>query len=675
MVADPSEQAVPPSSRRAPTTVFVAGSLAAVLIAGWLSLVTQPTALVSTAWWPAAGIALGMGLRIPRRYTWMLAVLVAAITLPLLLWAGRPLALAVALAVAGGIEMAVGALVLRGRSDTLPALASPRDLGRLLIAVLAAAVVYDMIGSAATYLVADSSQAWTRLVTAVPKHAAGMLLLAPLFMNLPGRPRQARLPEICAEVATVLGVTVFVFGFHPGMPLSFLPFIPLLWAAVRLSTRQLIWLMLGVAVIAYAGSALNRGPFAFDRLGEDTGVVVLQTFELSIVVVFLLLSLAVGLEQRTSRRLAEREELFRTIFETSVAGMLIATRDATGWKVSRANASATAILPGLRDPSTSLSALLGDDAINALSAMVNALTDGNARLTLTTGTGCILNVSMSLISSESDSRTVALQFYDITEAVRARRLEQAELDRAAEVQRALLPGTFPSTPGWSSGAASIPARQVGGDFYDIRVRAPHAVLSLGDVMGKGMGAGMLAAATRAALRANDLDVSPSAAVSRAARVIDNDLQRSSAFVTLTYVLVNLATGDFRFADAGHGLHFIVRSGSNRVERVASSDLPMGLESGWHEKRGALNPGDAILLVSDGVMDMWGGSLEQLTDAVSRCAQECGARPQALVDALCAGANVELDRDDVTAVVLRRELVVAAPARQNTRIQSISMSAG
>ncbi|BBY49899.1 hypothetical protein MARA_33670 [Mycolicibacterium arabiense] len=656
MVAHPSTQAGPRLSRQASTTVFIVGSLVAVLIAGWLSLVTQPTALVSTAWWPAAGIALGLGLRIPLRYTWVIATAVAAITFPLLLWAGRPLELAVALSMAGGIEMAIGAILLRGRSDTTPALGNPRDLGRLLIAILAAAVVYDLVGSTATYLLADSSQAWTRLVTAVPKHAAGMLLLAPLFMKLPGRARQARLPEIVAEIALVLGVTAFVFTFTPGMPLSFLPFIPLLWAAVRLSTRQLIWLMLGVAIIAYTGSAVNRGPFAFDRLGEDTGVVVLQTFLLSIMVVFLLLSLAVGLEQRTALRLAEREELFRTIFETSVAGMVIATREATGWQVTQTNASAEAILPGLGESSTSLKALLGEDAIRVLSAEMDALTEGNARLTLTTAADRILNVSMSLISVESAGHTVALQFYDITEAVRARRLEQAELMRAAEVQRALLPGKFPSTPGWSSGAVSVPARQVGGDFYDIRVQAPHAVLSLGDVMGKGMGAGMLAAATRAALRANDLDVSPSTAVSRAADVIDRDLQRTSAFVTLTYVLIDLATGDFRFADAGHGLHFVVRSGSNRVERVASADLPMGLESGWHERQGALNPGDAILLVSDGVLDMWGGSVQQLSDAVARCAQDCGADPQALVDALCAGANVDLERDDVTAVVLRRELL-------------------
>lgn len=645
-------------STRANAT-FIIGCLVALLVVGWLSLVTQPTALASTAWWPVAGIAVGLGIRFPRRYLWPLGAAVAAITFPLLLWAGRPTALAMALAVAVALEMVVATVILRGRQDSLPVLAAPRDLGRLLVAVAASTVIYDLVGAAATLLLVDSSEAWSRLVTSAPKHAAGMLLFVPLFMHLPKRPRQAGPVETVAQVVVTLGLVTYVFAFNPGMPLSFLPFMPLVWVAMRLTTHELIAVMLAIAVIASAGSTYNTGPFAFNLLAPDTGTLVLQVFELSMVVVFLSLSLAVGQERATAQRLNESEELFRKIFDTSVAGMIIAARDVNGWNILRSNTSAIDILPGLAGPSPRLPALLGERAAAALSAEADALTEGNARLTLTTSSEQVLNLSIALIDENDDRRTVALQFYDITEAMRARRLEQEELERAAEVQRALLPGRFPDTPGWSSGAASVPARQVGGDFYDIRVDVPHAVLSLGDVMGKGMGAGMLAAATRAALRANDTRLSPSAAVSRAADVIDRDLQRTSAFVTLTYVLVDLVTGDFRFADAGHGLHFVVRTGSNTVERAASSDLPVGLDSGWDEKHGALQPGDAILLVSDGVMDLWGGSVEKLSDAVAECARTHGSSPQTLVDALCARANGDLDRDDVTAVVLRREPVPAA----------------
>jgi phosphoserine phosphatase RsbU/P len=234
-----------------------------------------------------------------------------------------------------------------------------------------------------------------------------------------------------------------------------------------------------------------------------------------------------------------------------------------------------------------------------------------------------------------------------------RQLELEEINRAVEVQRALLPGKLPETPGWTFGTSTNPARQVGGDFYDVRVRNPSIVLTLGDVMGKGMDAGMLAAATRTALRAHDLDMTPSAVVTSAAAILEGDLRRISAFVTLAYVQVDIESGAFRFADAGHGLHFVIRTSSGRVERLESTDMPVGLGNQWRELSDRLDPGDMILLVSDGVLDLWGGSLEGLEDAIAQCVKRDGMSPQAVVDSLCANAGESLEDDDVTALALCR----------------------
>lgn len=642
---------VPPGIRSA---ALIVGSLLAILVIAWLSLVTQPEALATTAWWPAAGIALGLGIRFPRRYIGFLALAVVAITLPLLLWAGRTVPLAVALAVATGIEMMAGSLILRGRDDVLPTLTGPRDLGRLLVAVITAAMVFDLLSAGAAWALGDTAGAWTRLITNAPKHAAGMMLLTPLFMDLPKRARQAAPFEMLVQAAVTFAVAGLVFGVNQQMPLSFLPFVPLVWAALRLSTRLMLLEILGVAGMASVASTQDRGPFSFDRLTLEPGIVVLQTFELSMVIVFLALSLAVGRERDTAQRLHDSEELFRRIFDASVAGNLIVGQEADGWNVRRNNASAAATLPGLGAGDTRLSALLGDSASKAVSDEADTLADEHVWLTVTTDAERILQVSMVPIKSAEDGDVLALQFHDITEATHARRLEEEELERAAQVQRALLPWRIPATPGWSSGALSVPAKQVGGDFFDLRFSAPDAVLSLGDVMGKGMAAGMLAAATRIALRSNELATSPSVVLTRAANVLDGDLQRTCAFVTVAYVHVDLVSGKYRVADAGHGLHFIVRGGPVGVERISSEDMPVGLGEGWHEKRGTLYPGDAVLLVSDGLLDLWGGTVEGLSDAVFRCAREHRDCPQALIDALCAGADTSVDRDDVTAVMLRRE---------------------
>lgn len=223
------------------------------------------------------------------------------------------------------------------------------------------------------------------------------------------------------------------------------------------------------------------------------------------------------------------------------------------------------------------------------------------------------------------------------------------------MQRALLPEELPDTPGWTFGTSFTPANQVGGDFYDLRVRKPNVVASLGDVMGKGMDAGMLAAATRAVLRSQDPNQSPSQVVSDTARVLGGDLRRISAFVTLAYVLVDMESGEFRFTDAGHGLYFITRAESGRTERLASRDLPLGFGERWGELSGSLAPGDTVVLVSDGVLDLWGGSVDGLQEAVTQCVNRDGSSPQAVVDELCAAAGAHRDGDDdVTAVAMRRE---------------------
>ena len=216
----------PPSRRAgpaAPSAALIVGSLLAIAALSWLAVVTQPTALATAAWWPAAGIALGLGIRSPRKYLWMFALAVFVINVPVALWAGRPVPLALAASAGAGLEMVVGARILRGRHDRLPTLAYPRDVGRLLVAAVAAAMVYDLLAAGAALAMGDRADAWTRLITGAPKHAAGILLLTPLFMAHPSRPRQAGLLETTAQIALTLTAAVGVFVIQHGAFLTFVP--------------------------------------------------------------------------------------------------------------------------------------------------------------------------------------------------------------------------------------------------------------------------------------------------------------------------------------------------------------------------------------------------------------------------------------------------------------------
>ena len=106
--------------------------------------------------------------------------------------------------------------------------------------------------------------------------------------------------------------------------------------------------MVGVASISANGSVFGMGPLSFDLWGISTGTVLMQVYQMSMVAVFLTLSLVVGSERDMSERLHESEELFRKSFNASVAGKLMVIRTATQWSVERANPTARDLLPGLR---------------------------------------------------------------------------------------------------------------------------------------------------------------------------------------------------------------------------------------------------------------------------------------------------------------------------------------
>jgi serine phosphatase RsbU (regulator of sigma subunit) len=242
-------------------------------------------------------------------------------------------------------------------------------------------------------------------------------------------------------------------------------------------------------------------------------------------------------------------------------------------------------------------------------------------------------------------------------AARAQRQDAEELQRAGEVQRALTPAELPSRPGWDHGAAAVAARQVGGDFYDLRIAGRFAVMTLGDVMGKGAGAGLLAAATRTALRASHPERRPADALGDGVRIIEDDLNRSNAFVTLGYAVIELLTGEVTLADAGHGLSFVVGKGGREVGRLSTHDLPLGLGDEWSEVRTRLEPGESLLMVSDGVLERWGGSIEQLMEAIRTLRADPSIEsPQQFAEALCRGVDgdPEPGSDDATAVMFHRE---------------------
>ncbi|PYY48044.1 GAF domain-containing SpoIIE family protein phosphatase [Curtobacterium sp. MCBD17_023] len=182
--------------------------------------------------------------------------------------------------------------------------------------------------------------------------------------------------------------------------------------------------------------------------------------------------------------------------------------------------------------------------------------------------------------------------------------------------RTVLSGLQPHTvdlPGWTIGGTSIPHGIVSGDFHDWRIDDGTVDLTIADVMGKGMAAGLLAAGMRGALLARRHE-DPSTAVAGLEEQVAPDLSAAEAFATLFHGRLDTATGRLAFVDAGHGL--VLHLHADGTETVLRSlDLPVGLHPiGMDRAAGelVLEPGDTLLLVSDGALELWDSTLASLS---------------------------------------------------------------
>ena len=181
---------------------------------------------------------------------------------------------------------------------------------------------------------------------------------------------------------------------------------------------------------------------------------------------------------------------------------------------------------------------------------------------------------------------------------------QLELTYAAEIQAKLLPRSYPQIPGFDLAAKCLPAKQVGGDFYDWQEVSPTLFnITLGDVMGKGMAAAMLMATARAALHAVTLYNGPARALHLAEMALLSDLENSESFVTLFHGQLDVTRRSLTFVDCGHGYVFLRRA-NGQVEGLMPRGLPVGVQAGQVYQEGTIGfeKGDALVLFSDGLID-------------------------------------------------------------------------
>ncbi len=227
-----------------------------------------------------------------------------------------------------------------------------------------------------------------------------------------------------------------------------------------------------------------------------------------------------------------------------------------------------------------------------------------------------------------------------------------ELEQAAAVQRSLSPRPFSALPGYEVSGLCSPARMVGGDFYDWYPTPQGAAFTLADVMGKGVGAAIIAATVRAVMRSGAKKDSIADVLDASAAALDTDADGTPGFVTLFHARLDAASGALTFVDAGHGLAIIVDGETRTSRRLVGSDLPLGIgqEGQWVEHSAQLDPGDSLVVVSDGVLDFFNGSPIALEEVEAIVLESTSS--QEAVDEIVRRSS-DGATDDITAMVIRR----------------------
>ncbi len=230
---------------------------------------------------------------------------------------------------------------------------------------------------------------------------------------------------------------------------------------------------------------------------------------------------------------------------------------------------------------------------------------------------------------------------------------EAELVYAAKIQAGLLPRTYPELAGFQIAARCVPAKQVGGDFFDWEEIGPGVLsLTLGDVMGKGMAAAMLMATVRATIRSVSRHHRPAKVMRLAELALLPDLEGSDSFVTLFHAQLYAAGRSLTFVDCGHGYVFLLRQNS-AVEGLSPRGLPLGVAVPKRYREGSIRfeKGDALVLYSDGLIDA--RPELALNNATLATHLEGRASAQEMVDRLiCLTESEGPLPDDVTVLVVR-----------------------
>lgn len=288
-----------------------------------------------------------------------------------------------------------------------------------------------------------------------------------------------------------------------------------------------------------------------------------------------------------------------------------------------------------------------------------------------TGLLVVFNKKTETGFSAEDQRLLAIIASESAQVIENARLAekekallhmQEELRLAYEIQNNLLPKEPPRLAGYDIAGKSIPAKEVGGDYFDfLAVEERRLAFCLGDVSGKGLPAALLMANLQAAVRSQTMaGTSLTSCLERANSLLFRNTSPEK-FATLFFGCLDASGHVLHYCNAGHNHPFLIGS-EMEPQRLSAGGLALGCFESFpfDESQVQMNPGDQLVVFSDGISEAVNHAGEEFGEArISElAASNPGASAAELIEKILQSVGAHTgDRpqlDDMTLVVVKRE---------------------
>jgi len=244
---------------------------------------------------------------------------------------------------------------------------------------------------------------------------------------------------------------------------------------------------------------------------------------------------------------------------------------------------------------------------------------------------------------------------------------KTDLAVAGEIQQAILPRIFPPFPEYDPlmdlSALMIPAKDVGGDFYDFfRIDDDHIGLVMADVSGKGVPAAIFMAVSRTLIRAMGMRGDAPAKTIEQVNTLLCKESVDCMFVTVFYAIYNVKTGEMSYCNAGHNAPFIIHADKQVTQLATDGNCMVGAIEGLNFKEGVLQlqSGETIVMYTDGVNEATNLSFEEYGDArfestlQQLAGMSCGDITKGVLESVKAFTGDAPQSDDITLLSLKRK---------------------